>query len=62
MTRRKTVLSHVVDAHERGGRFGEDVLSVQCRYCKKVWTDEAEFSQKRIGDQPCPARRPEPGR
>lgn len=27
MTRRKTVLSHVVDAHERGGRFGEDGLA-----------------------------------
>lgn len=51
------ILSHVVDAHERGGRFGEDVLSVKCRYCKTVWTDEEDFSRRRIGDQACPARR-----
>jgi hypothetical protein len=50
-------LSHVVDAHERGGRFGEDVLSVKCRFCGRVWRNEAEFSAKRIGDKPCPKRR-----
>jgi hypothetical protein len=48
--------THAVDAHERGGRFGEDVLSVRCRFCGTVWTDEKKFSQERVGDQACPAR------
>jgi hypothetical protein len=50
------VRTHVVDPHERGGRFGEDVLSVKCRFCGTVWTDERAFSAARVGDQPCPAR------
>lgn len=56
MTDAKIVKTHVVDAHERGGRFGEDVLSVKCRFCGVIWTDEKEFSAQRIGDQPCPSR------
>lgn len=55
--KQRLVLSHVVDAYERGGRFGEDILSVQCRYCKRIWRDEAEFSRNRTGDKACPARR-----
>lgn len=54
---KQVVLTHVVDAYKRGGRFGEDVLSVQCRFCKRVWTDEKAFSEQRIGDQPCPKRK-----
>lgn len=49
----KTILTHVIDAYKRGGRFGEDTLSVQCRFCKQIWTDEKVFSAERIGDQPC---------
>jgi hypothetical protein len=53
----KVRLTHVLDAHDVGGRFGEDVLSVKCRFCERVWRNEAEFSKKRIGEQPCRARR-----
>jgi hypothetical protein len=29
----------VYEVNERGGRFGEDILSVRCKLCGKVSTD-----------------------
>lgn len=54
--KKKVLLTHVVDPHERDGRFGEDILSVKCRFCGAVWDDEEKFSKERIGDKACPSR------
>jgi hypothetical protein len=41
---------------EVGGRFGEDVISVRCKLCKEVTTDETSYRHNRTcplyGHQP----------